>query len=338
MNSYERIMKVLSGGKPDHVPVKTSEWNWTAAQSGFTIKEAIESAEKHVFSQYNCVRKFNYDTVSDLSGIHAESEAMGCKLRIKENAVPAIEENILKDYSEDLKKLKIINPYKDGRLPVILEGVRRLKELCGNEIPVCAYIQAPFRNAVMLRGDEVYKDIIKRPNELHKLLEITELTQIIYGLALVHAGADVLTISDPTSSGDAVSRKQWKNFGFIYIKKVVKELKKTGVKIILHICGDTSDRLDTFVDLGIDCMSLDQKVDLGYAREVMGDKVCIMGNVSPYNLLNDSPQEIRKESENCIEKAGKEGNFLLAPGCGISEKVPPENIRAMVEVAQRYTY
>jgi len=331
-------MKALNSGKPDCVPVKTSDWNWVANQSGYTIKEAMESVEKHVFAQYNCALKYGYDNVSDLSGIHAESEAMGCKLKLRKDASPSVKENILKDYSEDLKRLKIISPYKDGRLPVILEGVRKLKELSKNEIPVCAYIQAPFRNAAMLRGDNIYRDIIKNEDKLHKLMEITKLTQIVYGLALVHAGADVLTISDPTSSGDALSREHWLKFGYKYSKEVIKELKKTNVKIILHICGDTSDRLDTFTTLGIDAMSLDQKVDLGYAREVMGDEICIMGNVSPYNLLYSSPEEIREESKKCIEKAGKDGNFILAPGCGISEKVPAENIKAMVEIAHNYTY
>jgi uroporphyrinogen decarboxylase len=338
MNSYQRMMQVLDHGKPDRVPVKISSWNWAAIQVGYTIKGVLEGVEKHVFAQYYCALDYGYDDVSDLGGIHAESEAMGSKLRIREDALPSVEENAIKDYDEDLKKLKIINPYKDGRLPVILEGVSRLKELCRDKIPVCVYIQAPFRNAAMLRGDSVYRDVLKKEDELHKLMEITKLTQIVYGLALVNAGADVLTISDPTSSGDAISRKHWLKIGFKYSKEVIKELKKTGVKIILHVCGDTSDRLDTFVDLGIDAMSLDEKVDLGYAREVMGDQVCIMGNVSPYNLLRNTPEEIRKESEQCIEKAGQDGNFILAPGCGISEKVPPENIRAMVEVAQRYTY
>jgi len=85
-------------------------------------------------------------------------------------------------------------------------------------------------------------------------------------------------------------------------------------------------------------MSLDQKVDLGYAREVMGEKICIIGNVSPTHLAYNSPDEIREESKNCIEKAGENGSFILCSGCGVGIGTPPENVKAMVEIAKNYYY
>lgn len=338
MTSYERIMTAFRGGETDRVPVMILVGYWAAEQVGFSIKEIMENVEKHVFSQYYCAMNYGYDAVFDLSGIHAESEAMGCRLKYDQNIPSSIEKNIVKDYKTDLSKLKIFNPNKDGRIPLILEGIKRLKSLCKNNIAVIGYLQAPFRLATTLRGNMIYRDIIKNNDNLKKLLEITTYTQIIYGTALVHAGADIIDISDPTSSGDLISKKQWEELGFKCIKRVVKELKKTGVKIMLHICGDTSDRLDTFVKLGIDGMSLDQKVDLGYARKVMGKKICIIGNVNPTNLAYNTPDEISEESRSCIEKAGKNGSFILCSGCGVGIGTPPENIKAMVKIAQDYYY
>ena len=82
---------------------------------------------KHVYTQFFCLNKFGYDTVRDLSAIHAESEAMGRKLEIKGDGSPAVIDSPVKNYDEDLPRLRIPNPWTDGRLPVILEGIRRLK-------------------------------------------------------------------------------------------------------------------------------------------------------------------------------------------------------------------
>ena len=336
--SYKRVMVALKGGKPDRVPVMPFVRDWATKQCGFTVEDTMNNVEKYVFSQYYCARSFGYDAVQDLGGVHAESEAMGSKLKIHKNESPSIVDYAIKDYDKDLKKLKILNPYKDGRLPIILEQIKRLKELCKGDIVIDSYLQAPFRHAAMLRGNDIYRDIIKKREKVKELLEITLYSQIIYGTALVHAGADVISISDPTSSGDIISRKQWLELGFIYTKKLVKELKKTGVKIYLHICGDTSDRLDTFMDLGIDGMSLDQKVDLEYARKVMGKKFPLIGNVSPTNLMYSTPDEVAEESKICIEKAGKKGSFILTSGCGIGMDAPVENIQAMVDTARNYYY
>jgi len=274
MTSYERMMTALEAKEPDRIPVFPLVRDWAIRQAGFTVSEVIQDVDKLVYTQFFCLKKFGYDTVRDLSAIHAESEAMGCTLEIKEDGSPAVIDSPVKDYDEDLPRLRILNPWTDGRLPIILEGIKRLKGMCAQKVPVIAYIQAPFRHASMLRGfDNFMRDLYKMPDKAKALLEITTLTQIYYGIACVHAGADIAHLSDPTSSGDAISPKVWEEFGLPYTKRVVKALKKMGVKITMHICGDTTDRLASLVLTGVDGLSLDHKVDLVYAKKVVGDRV-----------------------------------------------------------------
>jgi len=268
------MMTALEAKEPDRIPVFPLVRDWAIRQAGFTVSEVIQDVDKLVYTQFFCLKKFGYDTVRDLSAIHAESEAMGCTLEIKEDGSPAVIDSPVKDYDEDLPRLRILNPWTDGRLPIILEGIKRLKGMCAQKVPVIAYIQAPFRHASMLRGfDNFMRDLYKMPDKAKALLEITTLTQIYYGIACVHAGADIAHLSDPTSSGDAVSPKVWEEFGLPYTKRVVKALKKMGVKITMHICGDTTDRLASLVLTGVDGLSLDHKVDLVYAKKVVGDRV-----------------------------------------------------------------
>jgi uroporphyrinogen decarboxylase len=335
MSSYERIMTALEGKRPDRIPVFPLVRDWAIRQAGFTVSEVIEDVGKLVYTQFFCLKKFSYDTVRDLSAIHAESEAMGCTLDIKEDGSPAIIDNAVKNYDEDLPKLRIPNPWTDGRLPVILEGIQRLKKMCAKKVPVIAYIQAPFRHATMLRGfEDLMRDLYKRPERVKELLEITTLSQIYYGIACVHAGADVVQVSDPSSSGDAVSLKVWEEFGLPYTKRVVDALKKMGVKITMHICGDTNDRLESLALTGVHGLSLDHKVDFAYAKKVLGDKVCLIGNLNPTDtLVFKNADEVYEEARALISAIGP-SNFILSSGCSIPAIAPPENIEAMVRAAK----
>lgn len=338
MTSYERVMRAIGGDQPDRVPVIPSIRDWCIRQAGFKFSEVMASPEKYVFSQYYCLKEFKYDAVWDLYSVHAESEAMGSSLIVKGDLPPSIKEPVVKDYRSDLVKLKIPNPYRDGRLPQMLEIIQRLKDLCGEDTPVIGYVQGPFRNACMLRGMEnVSRDLFKNPEGLKDLLEISLTSLVSFGLAVVHAGADIISISEPTCSGDVISRKSWEAFGFPYVKRLVQELKKTRKPILFHVCGDTSDRLDSFLDLGVDILSLDQKVDFKYARAVVGDKACLMGNVDPTGtLLFGDPVKVKKESEQVIQKAGLKGSFILSSGCAVPPDTPKENLKAMVDTARHF--
>ncbi|MHC4241350.1 MAG: uroporphyrinogen decarboxylase family protein [Planctomycetota bacterium] len=338
MTPYQRVMAALSGEQPDRVPVIPWVRDWCAVQAGFSIVDIMENIEKYVFAQYLCQRDFGYDAVFDLCGVCAESEAMGTVIRYDNETPPMAIEHPVQDYARDLSKLNIPNPNIDGRLPMVLEGIRRLKELCRGEIPVIGYLQGPLRHATMLRGpDYLLRDMYKRPEPLQELLDIATDCQMIYGMALIHAGADIIMVSDPSSSGDLISRKHWEKWGFPSTERLVKVLKRTSVKIILHICGNTLDRMDTIAELDIDCFSVDEKVDLAKARERLGDKICIFGNVNTTDdICLGEPEMIEMQSRECIGKASRNGPFILATGCITPMVAKSENIAAMVTAALKY--
>ena len=340
MNSYERVMACFEGKRPDRVPIVPMVREWCCKQAGIRFIDTMSNVEKHVYSQYYCAKRFGFDVVTDVQGIHAESEAMGSVLKYGENYPPMVVEHAIKNYQEDLPKLRLPNPYKDGRLPLLLEGTRRLKELCGGEIPVMGYVQCPFRHAAMLRSAEnLMRDTFKDKENARKLLEIATDSQIVWGTAVAQAGADIIFFSDPTSSGDAVSPKTYREWGLPYSQRVVSALKKTGVKILMHVCGGTSDRLELLAATGVDGLSLDAKVDFGFARETLGPDYLLMGNVEPTSPLTlGRPETVYEHSKRVIEQAGRDGHFFLSGGCLISEEAPVENVEAMVRAGMEATY
>ncbi len=337
INSYQRTMLTLEGHEPDVNPVVPIVSDWCSVQAGIEFADEMVNVEKHVYSQSFCVSQFGYDAVWDIGSRHSESEAMGSILNVKRGAKPYVEEYVLKDYEKDFSRLKLFDPYRNERLCTYLEQTRRLKNRFRGEVPVIGYVQAPFRHAAMLRGPEnIMRDMHRRKDNLRDLLELAFNSLVVYAVAVISAGADIVFMSDPTSSGSAISKKQFEEWGLPYLKRLVGLIKRSGVKTILHICGDTSDRLETMAETGVDCLSLDEAVDFGYARKVLGTSFCLMGNISTSLMAVGDPEAVTEATRELIQKAGKQGNLIVSGGCGLSANVPAENMRAMIGAAREF--
>lgn len=337
MNSYERVMCVFEGKKPDRPPVVPMVREWCSVQAGFDLVDEMESVERHVYAQSYAVSKFGYDCVWDMFACHSESEAMGSVLKITKGIPPSVVVPAVRDYKTDLPRLKLFDPYQNRRLSNILEGMRRLKKRFDKEIPVIGYIQAPFRHVSMLRGaEDVMRDLYKNPEPLKELCEIAFNSLVVYAVAILSTGVDILFISDPTSSGDAISKKHWEQWGKPLTTRLVNLVKRAGVKTILHICGNNSDRLESMAETGVDCLSLDEPVDFGKARQILGPKYILMGNVSTSLLAMGSPEDVAKATREVIKKAGTNGSLLVSGACILPGICPPENVQAMVDATRAF--
>lgn len=335
MNSYEKVMCVLEGKKPDRSPVIPIVSDWCSIQAGTEFIDELVNVEKHVYAQSFCAGQFGYDAVWDIGSRHSESEAMGSLLKISRGAKPYVEDFAVKNYETDLPKLKLFDPYTNRRLSTYLEQTRRLKKRFQNEIPVIGYVQAPFRHAAMLRGTEnIMRDMHRHKEPLRELCELALSSLIVYAVAVISAGADIIFMSDPTSSGSAISKKQWEEWGLPYLKRLVGLIRRSGVKTILHICGNTEDRLESMADTGVDCLSLDEAVDFERARKILGPSYCLMGNINTSLMAVGSPESVEEATREVIAKAGRHGHLLVSGGCGLSANVPPENMSAMVRAAK----
>jgi uroporphyrinogen decarboxylase len=331
-------MCVLDGKKPDRPPVVPMIREWCSKQAGHDLTDELDSVEKHVYAQSYSVLQFGYDCVWDMFACHSESEAMGSVLKIVPGYPPSIDIPAVQDYDTDLPKLKLFDPYQNHRLGVILEGMRRLKKQFNGQIPVIGYIQAPFRHVSMLRGTEsAMRDLYKNPESLQVLCEIALSSLIVYAVAIINTGVDILFVSDPSSSGDAISKKHWEQWGKPLTTRLIKLVKPTGIKTIMHVCGNNSDRLESMAETGVDGLSLDEGVDFERARKLLGPKFCLMGNVSTSLLAMGSAEEVAAATRGVIEKAGRDGALLVSGGCIIPDMCPIENIRAMVETAKTFS-
>jgi uroporphyrinogen-III decarboxylase len=109
------------------------------------------------------------------------------------------------------------------------------------------------------------------------------------------------------------------------MKQCGRVVKNHGGKMLVHICGDTSDRLDSVLDIGSDIFSIDYQVNLKKAKQIIDDKVTLLGNLSPSVLYNGNPAVVKRACRTCIKNTVGE-RFILGAGCDIAPGTSIENI------------
>jgi MtaA/CmuA family methyltransferase len=130
-----------------------------------------------------------------------------------------------------------------------------------------------------------------------------------------------------------ISPADYEEWAFPYERKVIEAWKAYGAKTLLHICGDSSKVLHLYAQTGADVIEIDHKVDLALARELVGDRCCLIGNVDPVTvLLQGTPEQVRACP--ALPRARRGGGYLLGSGCVVPRITPLENVRAMVQAAQ----
>ena len=108
----------------------------------------------------------------------------------------------------------------------------------------------------------------------------------------------------------------------------------------LHICGKTNRIWELMVQAGADCISIDNDADLLEAKLTVGEKVRLMGNVRPSEvMLEGTKADVRMATIECIKKAhDNPKGYIVASGCSLPTETPFENIHAMLDTVREIGY
>lgn len=227
--------------------------------------------------------------------------------------------------------------YADEDYQLMIEQTKNMRKLVGNNKFIAVGGFAPFTMASqMINIQKMMMALIEDKEAVHKLIDFS--TEIVYRFTIkfLEAGGDFIYIADPSSSGDLISPRTYKEFDLPALTAMVTRFKETCPYILLHICGHTEKRLEPLKKSGISCFSIDS-IDLANALTVADKKYAVMGNLSPVAILEQKkPKEIYDLSMELCKIGGLNGGFILGPGCDLAPDTPLENLQAMVKAAHDY--
>jgi [methyl-Co(III) methanol/glycine betaine-specific corrinoid protein]:coenzyme M methyltransferase len=333
MNAKERVMSLINGQAPDRMPCFCANSTVTYEQmekvqafwpQGHETGEAMakQALAAHTMLGFDAVRVPFCQTF--------EAEALGCTLKpggtqgitgidhpppYLLDDVPQLPENFL----------------SLGRIPELLKAIGILKSELGDEVPIIGGIVGPFTIAgAMIDTVPLLKASFKTPEKMRPFLDVAEKAGTLLALAMVDAGADIISCEDMTASPELIAPKTYNDYEKEYQKR---QFDAIPVPKILHICGNVDRIVEWMGETGADILSIEPKADARLAREKCGPDMVLMGGVdTATTLFLKGPEEVRAGSEEVIA----DGIQILAPGCAVAPGTALENLLTMVEVAKEH--
>lgn len=336
MSPKERVGSLLQGKPIDRVPCVPVILNGCARAIGYTVKEMTLDGEKFGKANVATYKKYGHDMICLLDATATTAEAAGTILNYPEEMAAYVDVPLVQT-KDDIKKLRPLDPTKDGRLPNYLIATEYCVSEVGDEVFVGTLYAGPFTTAACLRGTETFmRDIFKDKELAHQLLRYsTDVTLPFLDEVIKRGGVPVLC--EPVGTGSILSPKAFAEFVEPYMKEITDHVKSKGLPGMTHICGDSAPILEPWLRTGPMVISVD-RVDIGDFSRRVGDKVGIMGNVTPgKTLFMGTPEDVDAEVKEVMEQAGKNPcGFVLASGCEVPIETPPENLFAMMDAARKY--
>jgi len=330
----DNILAAVRMEEPERVAVTALEQEHAVSIAGIRYSEFARDPKKLAETHLLAVRRYSLDWV----WIHVDDwiafEPMGVKVRFFDDKVPTGEGFAVK-CEADIDRLRIPDPHRDGRIPVILEGIRLIHEMTRGEIMICGALAAPFSTVTLLRGLQAgLIDLYRAPQTFRRLMDIGLEVAKVYAEAQIEGGAHALWVGDCMASSRIISERHFREFALPYIKRLIEEIRRMGGISILFTDEKDPERLLLEVESNPEVIAIGTAISIAKAKEVLGDRVCICGNVDPVEvLLKGSREDVERATSECIESGAVGGGYFLNTGECTARDMPPENMRVFVETA-----
>lgn len=335
----ERSCLLSNGGKPDRLPCVPIVGNTAARVIGVKVSEFRRNGKLLAKAHIESYRAFGYDGIRIFTDLYTQAEAMGARVRVPQDETAYLDLPAISSPAQ-IDSLRPADPYADGCLPEQLEAMKITVNECGSEVSVAGALTCPFTNASFLVGTEsLVRLMYKDPDTVRRLCELSLETNLRYAEAIIKTGCTP-SLTDAMSSSTVISPKQFQEFSFPYLKRLAEYIHSRGKAVTLHICGKTKPIWEAMTEAGADCISIDNDADLSEARSKVGDRVKLMGNVKPSEImLSGTPRDVRRAVIECVTKAhDNPRGYIVASGCSLPTETPFENIHAMLDTVREIGY
>ena len=204
-----------------------------------------------------------------------------------------------------------------------------------------AMIMGPFNVLSAARSmDKFLVDLYRHPDKVTAALDIItdETIDMIVRDYEDKAKKPALWMWGGRESSGFISPKQFEKFAFPYFKKILEACMSRNALVQLHFDQNWTGFLPYLREFpeGKYILQLDGMTDIFKAKEIIGDRMCIMGDVPATLFKLGTPKEVEAYCKKLIDVVGKGSGFILSSGCDVPHDAKFENVKAMVDTARNY--
>jgi uroporphyrinogen decarboxylase len=339
MTPMERLGAFLTGKEMDRILAMPLVCSMSGKCAGMTHKQKRATAESEAHCQIEGYKKFGNDLLIAEYGLHTIGKALGSRMNDPEDAVPAIQEHVLKDLKDidtlDFEKVRLKN---SPDFQKHLDCAKILVDRMGNEVPTGTLMTGPFTAVSSIYPvDKLLKATRKDPEAVHKLMRLcTDALKEIHE-TFIAAGSMIL-FCEPIATGSILKTNEYTEFVLPYTIELMDNIHAHNGMVCYHICGDTRKIIGEMVKAKPDMISIDNRVPLREAKAVIGPHMPLVGNVDPVeSMILGTPEEVDAAVKKCIQEAyDSQNGYILCTGCDLNGAVPLQNLEAFMNAARKY--
>ena len=305
------------------------EYNRTRARAGdfLTLCKTPDYATEVTLQP---LARFDLDAAILFSDILTIPDAMGLGLQFEVGEGPRFERPL-----QDERAIAALRaPDVDAQLGYVPDAVRQIKAELGGRVPLIGFSGSPFTLACyMIEGHgksdflSVKRMLYERPELLTRVLNINTDAVSTYLAAQIAAGVDAVMIFD--TWGGLLSDSAYAAFSLNHIRRVVESVKQSSAVPVIVFTKGGGQWLERIAGSGCDCIGLDWTTSLSAARQRVGDRAALQGNLDPA-VLFAPPASIRAEVAKLLAEYGHGAGHVFNLGHGISQFTPPEHAKILV--------
>lgn len=284
------------------------------------------------------LRRFALDAAILFSDILTIPDAMGLGLYFEAGEGPRFQ-HVLRSMSA-IEQLPVPDP--EVELRYVMDAVRTIRRELNGSVPLIGFSGSPWTLATyMVEGgstknfSEVKRLMFAEPQAMHLLLDKLAQSVTLYLNAQIAAGAQAVMIFD--TWGGVLSPRDYREFSLAYMSKIVSGLTRHADGRQVPVTLFTKNGGAWLADMaatGCDALGVDWTTDLATARQLVGDKVALQGNMDP-SILYASPARIEAEVATILASYGQGNGHVFNLGHGIHPEVDPEHAGAFIEAVHK---
>lgn len=331
----ERLIRVLDKKKVDRPPVVCPGGMMNAAvvdvmnKTGHTLPEAHHDERLMAELSYDVHEYTGFENFGIPFCMTVEAEVLGSEINFGTLACePKIQKETFSSVTTvDYRDIKTI--LKSGRIGTVVQTCYRLSKRFP-DIPVIGNLTGPISTAASIVDPITFlKELRKDKENAHRVIDYVTDFLIEYAKLLVDNGAAIISIGDPTATGEILGPKMFEEYALRYLNKLIRGIKSLNAPVIAHICGDMNSVKHLIPQIESDAISTDAVVSLRLLKEEF-PSLTTMGNLSTYLLQFGTPDKIAAQTRRLI----KDGIDIISPACGLSTSSSLENILAMTNTVK----
>ncbi len=291
---------------------------------GYNATEVLTDGDK-LFEALMAVNKMYKPSGQPVMfDLQVEAEIMGCELVWANEGPPSVKTHPLSQTTQ-IPCVCTIPQKEDGRIPMIVDVMQRMKKEVGDATALYGLICGPFTLASHLRGNDIFMDMFDDEEYVANLLAYCVAAAKAMSEYYIEAGMDVIAVVDPLVS--QISSMHFEQFLTEPYKEIFSFIKEKGAYSSFFVCGDATRNIEVMCQTHPDSISIDENVDIVAAKTIT-DKynITIGGNIPLTTvMLHGTQQDNMKYVVDMIDRIGNRKNLIIAPGCDMPYAVPVEN-------------